>query len=143
MATLKRLPTSEQRMVAAKKELLITDIRYDVVDPLEDMFRLQKEMRDFFLKYTDLMNMNQHQRTGYYCTSIMCEAAELLENVRGWKPHQRNTPQVDIANVHEELADMMHFLLNLYTEWGIDSETAYEDYFKKNMINRKRQQDGY
>ena len=143
MATPRRLPTDEQRMLAAKKELPIVDIDYSVGDQFEEMYRLQKIMREFFMKYTKLGMKNQHERTEYYCMSIISEACELLENVRGWKPHQRNTPPVDMANVHEELSDMMHFLLNLYLEWDIDTETAYEDYHKKHMINRKRQQDGY
>jgi len=110
---------------------------------LSDCFKVQKDLRDFFMKQTELGIMSKHQRTAYYGLAMITEVSEMLENVRGWKPHQNLVPQVDEDNVKEEIADMMHFLINLCLEWGIDSWILMHEFWKKQMVNRKRQHDGY
>jgi len=147
MDTWRKSVTSQDRMQLAKVHLPIRE-KYEPMtdvpnDSLEAIFFLQSELREFFLKYTPLGDMNQHERTGYYCLSLITEACELLENVRGWKPHQSNPPPVDKENIKEEIADMFHFLVNICEEWGLNAEDVYEEYFKKNNENRRRQHNGY
>jgi NTP pyrophosphatase (non-canonical NTP hydrolase) len=145
MDTWRKSVTDDERVRLAR-DILQIRARHDPLpsrDSLEAIFFLQSELREFFLKYTKLGDMTQHERTGYYCLSLITEACELLENVRGWKPHQSNPPPVDKINLREEIADMLHFIVNICEEWGLDAEDVYGEYFKKNNENRRRQHNGY
>jgi len=138
-----KIYSKQARMDKAQKDLLIRPFDMSDMHYLSRMFSLQRELRNFYMETTSLGSMTQHQRTGYYGLAMITEIGELLENVRGWKPHQSNPPPVDTGNVREELADIMHFMINLCLEWGITSTELYMIYFNKNMENRRRQHEGY
>lgn len=140
MATWTKL-TPEMHKEQAKRDLKI--ITLDHVPNLGECFDLVAETKKFFETYTKLGNKNQHEKTEYYCTSLASECYEMLENVRGWKPHQRNPPPVNLENVSEEIADMMHFLINLCLEWNIDSSRLKYIFLSKHIENRRRQYEGY
>ena len=67
----------------------------------------------------------------------MLEAGEFVTacNYRYWKP----TDEVDVENLKEELADILHFALSISLKLGLTAKDIYDLYRTKNRENIKRQ----
>lgn len=75
-------------------------------------------------------------------TALGCETTELLDALP-WKPWKKSYEKVDLNNVHIEIVDMMHFLVEIALIWGLDSKALYTLYMKKMQENIDRQNKGY
>ena len=59
---------------------------------------------------------------------------------KSWKKHQKEPVKAKIA---EELADVMHFVIEIAMENDINFDEFYTAFVNKNATNRVRQETGY
>ena len=74
-----------------------------------------------------------------YTVEELYEAINHLKN-KPWKQTDRPTDQ---AAFREELSDAWHFWIEFHILAGINPREVFEEYFRKTLINRQRQQTGY
>src|SRR5579859_6697751 len=72
--------------------------------------------------------------------AIVHECCE-LDNELGWKPW-KNAPPLDATRSARlmEMADILHFVVQLALDQGFSAEDMYHAYTEKNAENRRRQQ---
>ena len=105
------------------------------LDKLEHMFSLQRILQK------RLGTVYNQEFVTMMCLSLHSETTELLESTP-WKTWKKN--QVfDDKNYKYELADLLHFIINLALAKGITSDELYEEFIKKNKENHERQDKGY
>lgn len=75
-------------------------------------------------------------------TALACETTELLDALP-WKPWKKSYEKIDLNNVHIEIVDMMHFLVELAIIWGMKPQQLHGLYMKKMQENFDRQSKGY
>ena len=112
-----------------------------MTDSLEEIFRLQKQYHDTFIRDNDRYPNTRDGRVDKLAQAIIQEAAELqrLTNWKWWKePKPLNLPEA-----REELIDILHFLVDAAMELDMDAEQLFIEYRKKMQINIKRQEEGY
>ncbi len=85
-----------------------------------------KDVIKTLITFRDDRNWSQFHTPNNLAKSITLEAAELLENFQ-W---QDQTP--DIANIKDELADIMSYCLLMCEHYGFDPTTILLDKIKKN-----------
>ena len=108
-------------------------------DKLEEIFSLQKGL-------TEMMNLDKYPndiegRISALCTAMIHEAIE-LQRTTNWKWWKKPT-EFNQAEAKEELADILHFLIQVSLELGLTPDDILKEYQRKNEINRQRQKDGY
>lgn len=71
---------------------------------------------------------------------ILCATDELHEVLAEvhWKPWKQSRGVKDVAAYREEVADVMHFILDLYLAAGLTGKDIYQDYVAKHNINIDR-----
>lgn len=106
---------------------------------LDTIFSMQKE----YMKMLDTSRFptKKEERLSLICTAIIHEACELqrLCNYKWWK---RPEP-FDEDKAKEELVDILHFVIHAAIELNMDAKELFNEYTKKNLINRERQMRGY
>lgn len=114
---------------------------------LEDM------LRDIFVRQESLAHFYRSTRPdGFYslapaerCTewtrAIVHECCELDDEL-GWKPW-KNPPDraSNTARRLDEMADILHFFVQLALDQGFTAEDVYAAYVRKNAENRRRQEE--
>ena len=75
-------------------------------------------------------------------TALSCEITELLDALP-WKPWKKSYKEVDLNNIHIEIVDMLHFVVELAIIWGMDAGKVFDLYRKKMQENIDRQNKGY
>lgn len=75
-------------------------------------------------------------------TAVACETTELLDALP-WKPWKKSYKEVDLNNVHIEIIDILHFVIEIAIIWGLDARSLYNLYMKKMQENIDRQNKGY
>jgi len=75
-------------------------------------------------------------------TAINCEVTELLDALP-WKPWKKSYTEIDLNNVHIEIVDILHFVIELAIIWGMTSKQLTDLYMKKMQENIDRQNKGY
>ncbi|NYS33031.1 nucleotide pyrophosphohydrolase [Streptococcus danieliae] len=80
------------------------------------------------LKFRDDRGWGQAHSPRNLASSIIIEAAELLEN------YQWGEEFADPINVQEEIADVLIYTLLLTDRLGLDVETIVQDKLKKNAL---------
>lgn len=75
----------------------------------------------------------------YRITEELFEAGNTLRN-KAWKT---SMVPCDVDHFQEELADALHFFVQLFLELGLTSEEVCALYFKKSEVNRFRQRSAY
>lgn len=121
---------------------------------LEAMFSRQRELEE---KYTpmelekgalvpamplDLNTFRGQERARmiiYRITEELYEAGNCMRN-KAWK--QSEVP-IDLDHFLEEMADAVHFLIQLYLELGLTARDFCNLYFRKSEVNRFRQRTKY
>ncbi len=80
----------------------------------------------------------------FYTMMTLAAIDELCEALREtpWKPWKKQQT-LNTELVKEELVDVLHFFVNLCIAVGLDSQELYQMYYKKNLVNEKRKQEGY
>ena len=86
------------------------------------------ELQEAILAFNQARGWGQAHSPRNLATSISIEAAELLENFQ-WQ----DAPK-DLANVEEELADVLIYCLNLATVLGLDVTHIVTAKLEKNAI---------
>lgn len=109
------------------------------MDALDTILRLQRE----YMEMIDSRRIGERkeERISKLCTAIIHEACELqdLTNWKWWK----NPSRFDEEKAKEELIDILHFVLQICIELGMDAKDILSAYARKNAINRERQLKGY
>ncbi|AEJ39871.1 hypothetical protein TPY_1690 [Sulfobacillus acidophilus TPY] len=69
--------------------------------------------------------------------ALMVELGEVVEEARfkWWK----NPEPIQPEKLHEELVDVLHFFISMCLDAGLDAESLYQAYLKKNQENFRRQ----
>jgi dimeric dUTPase (all-alpha-NTP-PPase superfamily) len=109
------------------------------MDTLEAIFSMQKEL-------ASMMDLSRYPastegRVSALSTAIIHEAVE-LQRLTSWKWWKKPTP-FDSAAAKEELIDIWHFVVQASIELGMTPAEIFEEYRKKNKVNRDRQTSGY
>ena len=68
------------------------------------------------------------------------ESAEAIDSLN-WKWWKKD--EEDWDNIKIELVDMLHFWVSMCTVAGLTAEDVIDLYFKKNKLNKDRQDQGY
>jgi len=107
-------------------------------DKLKEMFRKQAEFQ------TRLGNDAYLYSTPFIKDMILalnCEAMEALQEVP-WKEWKRDQ-KFNTDRFKEEVIDIWHFLINISLAAGLDEDSLFKEFMKKNRKNIKRQREGY
>lgn len=78
--------------------------------------------------------------SSYIRQTVLCatdELHELLHEVH-WKPWKEGHGIRDVEAYREELADVVHFVLDLYLAAGLTGDDLVNDYFSKHQENIRR-----
>ena len=124
-------------------------IKVDGEDKLDVIFAVQKKLKE---KYDCIERQNgnfvpvlsldinncRHQEyirsLIYRVIAELIEAGECLRN-KMWKQSEVLT---DVDHLEEEMGDVIHFVVELCINLGIDSNKFFEIYFKKSEVNKWR-----
>jgi len=136
----------------------VTDVKeimkVDGKDKLDVIFAVQKKLKEKYdcierLKgiYVPVLpidvnicrNQEYLKSLCYRVIAELVEATECLKN-KAWKQSEVLT---DRDHLEEELADALHFFIELCISLGIDSQKLFELYFRKSEVNKWRVQTKY
>ena len=111
-------------------------------DQLRELFRMQKSLNERIGVFTDAMS--EADKTKWvlnYTRAMSQELAELTDSVpwKWWAKYQT----FDEQNARVEVVDLLHFVISLAHVLGMDADTVFAAYLKKNEVNLKRQDTGY
>ena len=125
--------------IYATKPFYATDMSTNVMDSLETIFSIQKEL-------ASMMDLSRYPtsvdgRVSALSTAIVHEAIE-LQRLTSWKWWKKPTP-FDSEAAREELIDIWHFVVQTSIELGMSPSDVLHEYKKKNKVNRDRQVSGY
>lgn len=84
---------------------------------------------------TDAEAVSEYIRQTVLCATD--ELHELLHEVH-WKPWKEGHGIRDVEAYREELADVVHFVLDLYLAAGLTGDDLVNDYFSKHHENVRR-----
>ena len=90
----------------------------------------------------DLHTFKGQERTRlliYRITEELYEAGNTLRN-KAWKTSE---VPCDVDHFLEEIADAVHFVIQLYIELGLDAKDFTSLYFRKSVVNKFRQDSNY
>lgn len=108
------------------------------VAALDTMLDLQREVES---KWGRLPDPHDDEAISTYLREvILCATDELHEVLAevNWKPWKEPRGIKNIVAYREEVADVMHFILDLYLAAGLTGEDIYQDYVAKHNINIDR-----
>lgn len=115
--------------------------------PLQNMLNLQW----LFQARLGQMPVMPEERTQYVMNNMLyteAEGHEFLREIEGFKSWKTYNWSQDEKDEHykaalEEFVDMLHFVLNIALAMGFSGDDIYEAYVAKNIVNHKRQDNGY
>lgn len=110
----------------------------DSVAVLDTMLDLQRDVEQGWGRLPDPEDaeaVSQYLREVILCATD--ELHEVLAEVH-WKPWKQSRGIKDVAAYREEVADVMHFILDLYLAAGLTGKDIYQDYVAKHNINIDR-----
>lgn len=110
----------------------------DSVAVLDTMLDLQRDVERGWGRLPDPEDADAVST--YLREVILCATDELHEVLAevNWKPWKQSRGIKDVAAYREEVADVMHFILDLYLAAGLTGEDIYQDYVAKHNINIDR-----
>lgn len=110
----------------------------DSVAVLDTMLDLQ---RDVERGWGRLPDPEDAAAVSKYLREVILCATDELHEVLGevnWKPWKQSRGIKDVAAYREEVADVMHFILDLYLAAGLTGKDIYQDYVAKHNVNIDR-----
>jgi dimeric dUTPase (all-alpha-NTP-PPase superfamily) len=110
-------------------------------DRLEQLFACQAELSNFYshVRSHGFYSQEPLSRCTTWTRAIMHECCE-LDNELNWKPWKNPTNlEANRENRLMEMADILHFVLQLALDQGFSAEDLYAAYLKKHAENRARQ----
>jgi dimeric dUTPase (all-alpha-NTP-PPase superfamily) len=111
------------------------------MDKLEDIFARQNDLATFYrlVRPDGFYSQEPMSRCTTWTRAIIHECCE-LDNELNWKPWKN---PADLAENRQarllEMADILHFLVQLALDQGFSAEEVYQAYLAKNQENRSRQ----
>lgn len=111
-------------------------------DMLADIFARQESLSAFYqaMRPDGFYSWPPHDRCTTWTRAIVHECCE-LDNELHWKPWKNAG---DLASNRDgrlfEMADILHFFVQLALDQGFSAEEVYAAYIAKNHENRRRQQ---
>lgn len=78
--------------------------------------------------------------SAYVRDVVLCATDELHEVLGevNWKPWKNNSGIKNLENYREEMADVLHFILDLYLAAGLTGKDIVHDYLLKHRKNLER-----
>ena len=110
------------------------------MDKLDNIFTLQLELADIIRE-----NETSTPTTADMCVALAHEVMELHDEL-GWKWWKMTNPksrEERVADAKAEIADILHFVVQIAHNLGMTPVDLFDAYRIKNMKNRQRQLDGY
>jgi hypothetical protein len=111
-------------------------------DMLADIFQRQADLARYYaeVRPDGFYSRPPMERCTTWTRAIVHECCE-LDNELGWKPW-KNPPKLDETREARlmEMADIVHFVVQLALDQGFSAEHLYRAYVQKNAENRQRQQ---
>lgn len=107
------------------------------MDMLEEIFKMQKEYMSILGSKGNTLSSSREERISMLCTAVIHEACE-LQDLTSWK-WWKSKHGLDYNKAREELIDILHFVIQIALELGMDAKDVLEEYRRKNIINRERQ----
>lgn len=114
-------------------------------DMLREIFSMQTELNAKIAQGRNL-NFTKEEWVQKNILAIISELSEVMDevNFKWWK----NKKPINEEALLEELTDVLHFFISMCIHAGVDADTLFAAYRKKNHENFKRQQglsskDGY
>ena len=110
-------------------------------DKLDDIFARQADLSAFYeaMRSDGFYSQEPITRCTTWTRAIVHECCE-LDNELNWKPWKN---AADLASNREarllEMADILHFLVQLAMDQGFSADELYHAYVTKNEENRSRQ----
>ncbi len=106
-------------------------------DKLDTIFAMQQAL-NANIRETRGLTFSREEWIQKQTLALVAELSEVLDevNYRWWK----NPKPADPDALKEELVDVLHFLLSMCLEAGMDAQDLYDRYLAKNEENFKRQQ---
>ena len=143
-------PKAEQQVRAlsgiAKSWFQLRELTQDIFDKGDDKSKLQ-EMLDEQAELSDRIK-SEHNLV-YKDSSwinLLCNAmsneVEELRDTTPWKYWSKNE-EFEREEAKGEAIDILHFLLQVFDELGMDAEDIYNEYMEKNEVNHCRQDGDY
>ena len=116
-------------------------------NPLQNMLNLQW----LFQARLSQMPVMPEERTQYVMNNMLyteAEGHEFLREIEGFKSWKHYDWSAEEKEEHykaalEEFVDMLHFVLNIALAMGFSADAIYESYVSKNIVNHRRQDNGY
>jgi len=105
---------------------------------IEEQNRLL-QTRDIPVNMDDLHGQARLKDIAWRITEELGEAMNCLKN----KPWKQTPMPTDLDHFYEELADFLHFTLELFITAGLDAKKLFALYFLKMNVNEFRQLSGY
>lgn len=109
---------------------------YDQIERRNGAVRVPVEM---YGELDDRRVQMQLKDLAYRVVEELSEATNCLKN----KPWKDTFVETDKPHFYEELADALHFFVELLTVSGLTAEQVFELYFQKHAVNRFRQESRY
>ena len=113
-------------------------------DKLDEIFEAQIKLMGLYrIKYQvdidTLEGQNAIREMMFFVAHELFEASEWLKI----KPWRKTIVKTDIVEFKKEMADVVHFFVELCIMLGIDSRELYNLYFQKLQENMQRIKDNY
>lgn len=105
---------------------------------IDELLTLQMSLEQAWGRLPDLTDAEAVSE--YIRQTVLCatdELHELLHEVH-WKPWKEGHGIRDVEAYREELADVVHFVLDLYLAAGLTGDDLVNDYFSKHHENVRR-----
>lgn len=110
----------------------------DAAEGLDFMLGLQRKVEGLWGRLPD--PENPEQVSTYIREVILCATDELHEVLAEvhWKPWKESRGIKDVEAYREEMADVLHFILDLYLAAGLTGADIVKDYTAKHEENVSR-----
>ena len=117
------------------------EVVYQAECGLDFMLSLQRKIEE---SWGRLVDPSDEEAVSAYIRDVVLCATDELHEVLGevnWKPWKNNRGIKNMYNYREEMADVLHFILDLYLAAGLTGRDIVLDYMTKHYENLRRTQD--
>lgn len=100
-------------------------------DRLSIIFRLKEEFENRFFDLVGISQQEREELTLQVVMMLISETTELLREMN-YKLLKTEFVELDKGKIFEEIIDIGHFYIFLCLIWGLDSDSFFEEFLKKN-----------
>jgi NTP pyrophosphatase (non-canonical NTP hydrolase) len=118
-----------------------TDHHGVIADGARGLDYLLQRQRDIEILWNRQVDPTDSDAVSAYIRDVVLCATDELHEVLGevnWKPWKETRGIKDLAKYREEMADVLHFIFDLYLAAGLTGKDIILDYLAKNVENRAR-----